>query len=238
MFQEASRSSNIIWQWRLELHHGGALWNTNKKSSWWNTFDGFKAAGQDNGVRSIAEFRKLDLSCIESKVGRYQVNQVSWSELQRDWPLFDLYSIMVVGDKFSTWRIVSLRENKHTHFTCSNPTHRICSLSFTSPSTLFHTLKISSLCLTLKVAPQISGQSPGGISPPSLRLSRPEWEPFPSPGSSSCLQWSNWSPMMPSTRSSQILSATPFFKRMIHFPPDRLRGSSQTGLRTPLWNIR
>jgi len=132
--------------------------------------------------------------------------------------LLDLYSMIVDGGKWRTLRIVS----------------RIFSLNFMSPSPLFQTLKISSLCLTLSVAPQILGHSPA-FSPPSLSQS---CTPLPSSCSRPVVHSSNWSPMMPRTRSSQIRSETPFLRRIIHFPPERLSGSSQTGLRTPEWKRR
>lgn len=144
------------------------------------------------GERSMAEFRKLDLSCIES--------------------LFDLYSMIVDWGRFKTLRRVSL----------------IFSLTLTSPSTLFHKLTISSLCLTLIVHPQISGHSARFASSGS----RP---PF---GSAGPRHPSNWSPITARTRSSQIRSATPFFSLIIHFPPERLSGSSHTGRRMPEWKRR
>ena len=107
-------------------------------------------------------------------------------------------------------------------------THLILSFVLASPSILFHTVMISSLCLTLIVHPQISGHSLFGSA---LSLEDRD-DSLPSATSS------NWSPTIARTRSSHSLSATPFFRRMIHFPPPMFKGSSQTGRRMPEWKRR
>jgi len=137
---------------------------------------------------------------------------LSWKE-----SLLDLYCMTVSGGRFRTFRIVSL----------------ILSFTFVSPSTLFQRLIISSLCLTLIVHPHISGHSPDPDPEPSS-LQLPSFSCCESP----VLHSSNWSPKIAKTRSSQIRSETPFLRRMIHLPPERLRGSSQTGLRTPEWKSK
>lgn len=68
------------------------------------------------------------------------------------------------------------------------------------PSIFVHMLKTSSPLLTLRTAPQTSS-----------------------------LASANWSPIMARSRSSQYLSATPFFNLMIHFPPFLFASSSHTG---------
>lgn len=142
--------------------------------------------------------------------------------------------MIVEGERLSTFRIVSLPNQSQCRDHRSTIRRRrdlILSLTLISPSTLFHKLTMSSLCRTLIVHPHISGQS------------------LPSRGSSQLAGTdesvssgrrhpSNWSPIIASTRSSHTRSATPFLRRIIHFPPVMLRGSSQTGRRMPELNRR
>lgn len=118
-----------------------------------------------------------------------------------------------------------------THGAMQN-THLICSRTFISSSKRFHTEIISSLCLTLIVQPQISGQSPPSTSPSPVEFPSRSALDLPRPHSS------KRSPTTPHIRSSHIRSATPFRRRMIHLPPVRFRGSSHTGRRMPAWNKR
>lgn len=170
------------------------------------------------------------LTCLASSLGRFgQVRDEEWG---RDLPLLDLYSIIVDAGKLSTFRKVSLIRTLVSASDLCNAisTHLILSLTFASPSTRFHRLTMSSLCRTLIVHPQISGHSvPVSLASsqfPSCRFSLPERHS------------SNWSPIIAITRSSQILSAMPFRRRMIHFPPVMFKGSSHTGRRMPVWNKR
>ncbi len=179
--------------------------------------------------------RKLDLSCIES---RYYVNTKDRRiRKEMNIPLLDLYSMTVVRGRFRTLRIVSLQQ---THTVSSRvaclrhsgwETHLIFSFDFGLESCRFHREMMSSFCRTLIVHPQISGNSPGGM-PSELATA------FGPPAPPESTTPSNWSPITARTRSSQRRSATPLRRRMIHLPPERFSGASQTGRRTPEWKRR
>lgn len=139
--------------------------------------------------------------------------------------------MIVDAGRLRTLRSVSLSSNINSGDHKFDATHLIFSLTLASASSRFHKLTISSLCLTLIVQPQISGHS---VLLLSLLSSQ-----FPIPSFSSVFRHSsNWSPIIASTRSSQIRSATPFLRRMIHLPPVMLSGSSHTGRRIPVWKSR
>lgn len=68
--------------------------------------------GHESGVRSIVELRKDDLSAMESihmpQKGEWKLRSTAYA------PLFDLYSMMVVGGRCNTTRILSLLKTRRT----------------------------------------------------------------------------------------------------------------------------
>ena len=68
---------------------------------------------ETGGVRSMAELRNEDLSCIESATST-RISRTRTLATSNKVPLFDLYSIIVDAGKLRTKRIVSLTDGHKT----------------------------------------------------------------------------------------------------------------------------